>query len=109
MYHSGFSLRFFQEAIFCLSVMECGAMHYGINGTFRTAIFTIIAALAGFSVNSEKFIKDLQIISDPFCWAEDNFMDILPRRNYQVVLELPGIVKKDSIKVSFRSVNSILG
>jgi len=60
-------------------------------------------------ISSEKFIKDLQVISDPFCRADDNFIDILPGRNYQVVLELPEAVNKKSIKVSFRSVNSISG
>jgi len=44
-------------AIICLSVMECFAMHYGINGTFRTIIFTIIAGLAGFAIPSDKFIN----------------------------------------------------
>jgi len=44
-------------AIVCLSIMECFAMHYGINGTFRTVVFTIIAALAGFALPSNKFIK----------------------------------------------------
>ena len=34
-------------AIICLSVLEIFAMHYGINGTFRTAVFTVIAGLAG--------------------------------------------------------------
>jgi beta-mannosidase len=60
-------------------------------------------------ISSEKFIKDLQVISDPLCWAEDNFIDILPGRNYQIGLELPETANKKSIKLSFRSVNSILG
>ena len=44
-------------AIVCLTVMEIFAMLNGINGTFRTIVFTAIAALAGLSVNSDKFIK----------------------------------------------------
>ncbi len=44
-------------SIVCLSVLEVFAMHYGINGTMRTIIFTIIAGLAGFSLPSSKFIK----------------------------------------------------
>lgn len=44
-------------AIVCLSIMEVFAMFLGINGTIRTIIFTIIAGLAGFSINSEKFLK----------------------------------------------------
>jgi len=44
-------------AIICLTIMECFAMHYGINGTFRTAIFTIIAAIAGLTINTKTFIK----------------------------------------------------
>ena len=44
-------------AIICLSVLEVFAMYYGINGTMRTIIFTIIAGLAGFSLPSDKFIK----------------------------------------------------
>ena len=44
-------------AIICLSVMELFAMHYGINGTMRTIIFTIIAALAGVALPTPKFIK----------------------------------------------------
>jgi hypothetical protein len=44
-------------AIICLSILEIFAMKYGINGTMRTIIFTIIAALAGLSVDTSKFIK----------------------------------------------------
>jgi len=44
-------------AIVCLSVMEVFAMHYGINGTMRTAIFTIIAAIAGLTINTKNLIK----------------------------------------------------
>ena len=44
-------------AIVCLSIMEVFAMHYGINGTFRTIIFTAIAGLAGFALPNRKFIK----------------------------------------------------
>ena len=44
-------------AIICLSIMECVAMYFGINGTMRTIIFTIIAALAGLSIDTKSFIK----------------------------------------------------
>ena len=44
-------------AIIGLVVLECFAMHYGINGTFRTIIFTAIAGLAGLTVPTPKFIK----------------------------------------------------
>ena len=37
-------------AIVCLAIMEIFAMHYGINGTVRTVIFTIIAGLAGWRI-----------------------------------------------------------
>jgi hypothetical protein len=37
-------------AIICLTILELFAMYYGINGTFRTIIFTAIAGLAGWSV-----------------------------------------------------------
>jgi len=42
-------------AILCLTMMEIFAMHYGINGTMRTIIFTIIAALTGLSLPELKF------------------------------------------------------
>ena len=44
-------------AILGLVILECFAMHYGINGTFRTMIFTAIAALAGLSVDTTKYLK----------------------------------------------------
>ena len=34
-------------AILCLTVMELAAMHYGINGTMRTIIFSLIALIVG--------------------------------------------------------------
>ena len=37
-------------AIICLSVLEIFAMFFGINGTFRTFIFTAIAGLAGWRI-----------------------------------------------------------
>ena len=37
-------------AIICLAVLEVFAMHFGINGTFRTFIFTAIAGLAGWRI-----------------------------------------------------------
>lgn len=42
-------------AIVCLSVMEIFAMFNGIDGTMRTIIFTIIAALTGLSLPELKF------------------------------------------------------
>ena len=39
-------------AIICSSVLEVFAMHYGINGTFRTMIFTVIAGLAGWRIKT---------------------------------------------------------
>ncbi len=44
-------------AIGCLTLLELFAIHYGINGTMRTIIFTIIAALAGLSINTKKYIN----------------------------------------------------
>ncbi len=37
-------------AIIILGLLEVCAMYYGINGTFRTIIFTAIAGLAGWRV-----------------------------------------------------------
>ena len=34
-------------AIVCLSILEIAAMHYGINGTMRTIIFSLIALTVG--------------------------------------------------------------
>lgn len=34
-------------AILCLSVLEIAAMNYGINGTMRTIIFSMIALIVG--------------------------------------------------------------
>ncbi len=34
-------------AIVCLTLMELVAMFYGINGTMRTMIFTLIALIVG--------------------------------------------------------------
>jgi len=34
-------------AIICLSLLEVAAMHYGINGTMRTIIFSLIALIVG--------------------------------------------------------------
>lgn len=34
-------------AILCLTILEIGAMQYGINGTMRTIIFTLIALIVG--------------------------------------------------------------
>ena len=34
-------------AILVLGLLEIAAMHYGINGTMRTIIFTLIALIVG--------------------------------------------------------------
>lgn len=44
-------------AIVCLSVMEVCAMYFGINGTMRTIIFTLIAGLAGLSMPIPSILK----------------------------------------------------
>ena len=44
-------------AIISLSVLEVFAMYYGINGTMRAIIFTIISGLAGLSLPTPKFLK----------------------------------------------------
>lgn len=41
-------------AIICLSILQIFAMHYGINGTFRTMIFAAIAGIAGWRIPLEK-------------------------------------------------------
>ena len=46
-------------AIVCLAVMQIFAMHYGINGTLRTIIVGVIAALAGLTIPSEKLYRRL--------------------------------------------------
>ena len=44
-------------AILCLTLLEIFAMFFGINGTMRTIIFTMIGTLAGISLPTPKFIK----------------------------------------------------
>lgn len=44
-------------AIICLTVLELAAMYYGINGTMRTIIFTLIGSLAGLSLDVPKILK----------------------------------------------------
>ena len=41
-------------AIAALTVIECFAMAYGINGTFRMMITAIIAGLAGWKIQQLK-------------------------------------------------------
>lgn len=43
-------------AIVCLSVLEMFAMHYGINGTFRTVIFSLIALIVGIQMPQWKVL-----------------------------------------------------
>jgi len=38
--------------ILCLTILEICAMFNGINGTFRTIIFTAIAGLAGWRIKT---------------------------------------------------------
>ncbi len=40
-----------------LVILELAAMHYGINGTMRTIIFSILAGIAGLSIPEDKFLK----------------------------------------------------
>jgi len=42
-------------AIICLSILEIAAMHYGINGTMRTIIFSLIALIVGIQLPQFKF------------------------------------------------------
>ena len=44
-------------AIFGLVILQLGAMHYGINGTMRTIIFTMIALIAGISLDKTTLLK----------------------------------------------------
>jgi len=44
-------------AIVGLVILELGAMHYGINGTFRTMVFAAIAGLAGWALPQAKIAK----------------------------------------------------
>ncbi len=44
-------------AIICLTTLEIFAMYYGINGTVRTIIFTLIGSLAGLSLPTPKILK----------------------------------------------------
>ena len=46
-----------KTAIMWLAILEIFAMIMGIDGTFRTIIFTAIAALAGLSVDTKRFLK----------------------------------------------------
>ncbi|MCK5175743.1 MAG: hypothetical protein KAR47_20275, partial [Planctomycetes bacterium] len=55
-------------------------------------------------INSEKFIKDLQVLCDPICKTADNFIDVLPNRQYRLTLESCKPVSPKQIKVKFRSV-----
>ena len=44
-------------AIISLTIIQLAAMYYGINGTLRTVIVGIVAALAGFAFPSKKILK----------------------------------------------------
>ena len=50
------------SAIICLSVLEVFAMYYGINGTMRTIVFSMIAAIAGISIPEKKLYKFLEML-----------------------------------------------
>ncbi|KKN36386.1 hypothetical protein LCGC14_0774240 [marine sediment metagenome] len=41
-------------AIVCLTIIQIAAMHYGINGTLRTAIVGIIAGLVGYAIPTKE-------------------------------------------------------
>ena len=42
-------------AIVCLTILEIAAMVYGINGTMRTVIFSLIALIVGVQLPQFKF------------------------------------------------------
>ena len=44
-------------AILCLAGLELAAMHYGINGTMRTIIFTLIALIVGVTIPTPKILN----------------------------------------------------
>jgi len=44
-------------AIICLSILEICAMYYGINGTMRTIIFSLIALIVGIQMPQIKLNK----------------------------------------------------
>ncbi len=46
-------------AILCLTILEIGAMYYGINGTMRTIIFSLIALIVGIQMPQFRVSKDL--------------------------------------------------
>jgi len=45
-------------AIFGLVILEICAMYFGINGTMRTIIFTMIGTLAGLSMPTPEIFKN---------------------------------------------------
>ena len=44
-------------AILCLTIIEIFAMFFGINGTMRAIIFTMIGSLAGLGLPTPKILK----------------------------------------------------
>ena len=46
-------------AILCLTALELAAMHYGINGTMRTIIFSLIAGITGLTMPTPKILKQM--------------------------------------------------
>lgn len=40
--------------IICLMIMQVGAMHYGVNGTFRMVVAAAIAGICGWRIPSGK-------------------------------------------------------
>jgi len=44
-------------AIVCLTGLELAAMHYGINGTMRTIIFTLIALIVGVTIPTPQILN----------------------------------------------------
>lgn len=44
-------------AIICLSILEIFAMSYGINGTMRTIIFSLIALIVGVTLPTPPILK----------------------------------------------------
>ena len=45
------------SGILCLTALEVAAMHYGINGTMRTIIFSMIALIVGIQLPQFKVLE----------------------------------------------------
>ncbi|MBA7576061.1 hypothetical protein ES708_17898 [subsurface metagenome] len=45
-------------AVVCLTIIQVAAMYYGLNGTLRTMIFSLIALIVGIQLPQIKFSKN---------------------------------------------------